>query len=53
MAGVYQEEIRNIHPYVSESTINRALINLRDSGYIKPIGKGRCKMDENTKRLSE
>lgn len=36
-----KEEIRVIHPYVSESTINRALINLRDSGYIKPIGKGR------------
>jgi len=36
-----KEEIRGIHPYVSESTINRALINLRDTGYIKPIGKGR------------
>ncbi len=36
-----KEEIRNIHPYVSESTINRALINLRDTGYIKPVGKGR------------
>lgn len=36
-----KEEIRIMHPYVSESTINRALIKLRDDGYIKPLGKGR------------
>ena len=36
-----KEDIRLIHPYVSESTINRALIKLRDKGLIKPTGKGR------------
>lgn len=36
-----KDEIRVIHPYVSESTINRALINLRDNGFIRPLGKGR------------
>lgn len=36
-----KEEIRLIHPYVSESTINRALISLRDEGFIEPLGKGR------------
>ena len=36
-----KEEIRLIHPYVSESTINRALISLRDEGLIEPLGKGR------------
>lgn len=36
-----KEEIRHIHPYVSESTINRALLSLRDDGFISPLGKGR------------
>ncbi|MDD3106985.1 MAG: hypothetical protein PHP65_04195 [Bacilli bacterium] len=36
-----KEDIRLIHPYVSESTINRALMKLRDQGFIKPTGKGR------------
>jgi len=36
-----KKEIRIYHPYVSESTINRALLRLRDEGYIKPLGKGR------------
>ena len=36
-----KEEIRIANPYVSESTINRALISLRDQGYIEPLGKGR------------
>ena len=36
-----KEDIRLQNPYVSESTINRALIALRDSGYIEPLGKGR------------
>lgn len=36
-----KEEIRLLQPYVSESTINRALISLRDEGLIEPLGKGR------------
>lgn len=36
-----KEEIRFKHPYVSESTINRALIKLRDENKIRPLGKGR------------
>lgn len=36
-----KEDIRAIHPYVSESTINRSLISLRDQGFIAPTGKGR------------
>jgi len=36
-----KDEIRLLHPYVSESTINRALIKLRDEGFIAPLGKGR------------
>lgn len=36
-----KEDIRKEYPYVSESTINRALTTLRDQGYIKPLGKGR------------
>ncbi len=36
-----KEEIRIANPYVSESTINRALISLREQGYIEPLGKGR------------
>lgn len=36
-----KDQIREIHPYVSESTINRALQKLRDENKIKPLGKGR------------
>lgn len=36
-----KEEIRIVHPYVSESTINRTLSKLRDEKVIKPLGKGR------------
>ena len=36
-----KEQIRKFHPYVSESTINRALQKLRDENKIKPLGKGR------------
>lgn len=36
-----KEEIRAIHPLVSESTINRTLSKLRDENLIKPLGKGR------------
>ena len=36
-----KEEIRIQHPYVSESTINRTLIKLREAGQIKALGKGR------------
>lgn len=36
-----KDEIRFKHPYVSESTINRALCKLRDENKIRPLGKGR------------
>ena len=36
-----KEDIRAYHPYVSESTINRALAKLKDENNIKPLGKGR------------
>ena len=36
-----KEDIRVYHPDVSDSTINRALIKLRDENYIMPLGKGR------------
>lgn len=36
-----KDEIRILHPYVSESTINRALMKMRDEGSIKPLGRGR------------
>ncbi len=36
-----KDQIRSFHPYVSESTINRALQKLRDERKIKPLGKGR------------
>ncbi len=36
-----KDEIRANHPYVSESTINRALTKLRDENIIRPLGKGR------------
>jgi hypothetical protein len=36
-----KDEIRLIHPYISESTINRTLSKLKDDNLIKPLGKGR------------
>ena len=36
-----KEEIRLNHPYVSESTINRVLLKLKDENIIRPLGKGR------------
>ncbi|MDD3999693.1 MAG: hypothetical protein PHX62_02200 [Bacilli bacterium] len=36
-----KDEIRIQHPFVSDSTINRTLIKMRDRGLIKPLGKGR------------
>lgn len=36
-----KDEIRIVHPYISESTINRTLSKLRAEKYIKPLGKGR------------
>lgn len=36
-----KNDIRKEYPYVSESTINRALVSLRDQGLIEPLGKGR------------
>lgn len=36
-----KEEIRAIHPLVSESTINRTLSKLKEENLIKPLGKGR------------
>lgn len=36
-----KDDIRNIHPYISDSTINRTLKRLRDEEKIRPLGKGR------------
>jgi hypothetical protein len=36
-----KDDIRNIHPYISDSTINRTLKRLRDDEMIRPLGKGR------------
>jgi len=36
-----KENIRNYHPFVSDSTINRALKKLRDENLIKPLTTGR------------
>lgn len=36
-----KEDIRVLHPYVSESTINRALKKLKEEKKIRPLGKGR------------
>ncbi len=36
-----KDDLRRIHPYISETTINRTLLRLRDEGVIKPLGKGR------------
>ncbi len=36
-----KEEIRALHPTISDSTINRTLKRLRDEKKIRPLGKGR------------
>ncbi len=36
-----KEDIRKYNPYISDSTINRSLKNLRERGIIEPSGKGR------------
>lgn len=36
-----KEQIKQIHPYVSDSTIMRALVKLRDEKLIQPLGTGR------------
>lgn len=36
-----KDDIRLVHPFVSESTINRALAKLKEEEVIKPLGKGR------------
>lgn len=36
-----KDQIKQIHPYVSESTIMRALVKLRDEKLIQPLGTGR------------
>ena len=36
-----KDEIRNINPYLSDSTINRALENLKKQNKIRPNGTGR------------
>ena len=36
-----KEDIRAFHPYISESTINRALNKLKDENVIRPLNKGR------------
>lgn len=45
-----KEDIKMIHPYISESTINRTLAKLRDENKIRPLGRGRsakwCKIIE-------
>ncbi|MFA6890217.1 MAG: hypothetical protein WCQ80_04295 [Bacilli bacterium] len=42
LSGIFtKEELRRNHPYVSESTINRALNKLKDEKVIKPLSKGR------------
>jgi hypothetical protein len=36
-----KDDIRLVHPFVSESTINRTLAKLKEEEVIKPLGKGR------------
>ncbi len=51
-----KEDIRNAHPTISESTINRTLARLRDEKKIRPLGKGRSakwmKLYESPKKRS-
>ncbi len=36
-----KDDIRVLHPYISDSTINRTLKRMRDDERIRPLGKGR------------
>lgn len=36
-----KDDIRNVHPFISDSTINRTLKRLRDEEKIRPLGVGR------------
>ena len=36
-----KDEIRERHPLISDSTINRTLKRLQEEGKIRPLGKGR------------
>ena len=36
-----KDEIRNSHPLISDSTIQRTLTKMRDQGLIRPLGTGR------------
>ncbi|QMS85897.1 hypothetical protein [Candidatus Xianfuyuplasma coldseepsis] len=51
-----KDDIRNVHPYISDSTINRTLKRLRDDKKIRPLGKGRSAkwmklVETNSKKL--
>lgn len=45
-----KEEIRSYNPFISDSTINRALKNLKERGLIEPTGKGRSAKWQKVKR---
>jgi hypothetical protein len=49
-----KDEIRTVHPYISDSTINRTLKRLRDEKRIRPLGKGRSakwmKLEQKTNK---
>ena len=47
-----KDDIRAVHPYVSEATINRVLNKLKDDDYIRPLSKGRSArwIKTNTKK---
>lgn len=48
-----KEDIRERHPYVSDSTINRTLQRLRDEGKVRPLGVGRSARWIRTKESPE
>ena len=52
-----KDDIRTVHPYISDSTINRTLKRLRDEKKIRPLGKGRSakwiKLQVNKKKKLE
>lgn len=51
-----KEDIRERHPLISDSTINRTLKRLQEAGIIRPLGKGRSakwiKLVKSTKKLN-
>ena len=51
-----KEEIRERHPLISDSTINRTLKRLQEEGKVRPLGKGRSakwiKLIKTSKKLS-